>query len=68
MASTGIIVRKQRRALKLSRAQLAKRLKVTYLQVYRIETGAVRLQPRAVSAWARELAIDESALLRSLAA
>lgn len=68
MASTGNLVRRQRKALKLSRGELAKRLKVTYLQVYRIETGAVRLQPKAVPVWARELAIDEGDLLRSLAA
>jgi ribosome-binding protein aMBF1 (putative translation factor) len=68
MASTGILVQAQREALGLSRAELAKKLKTTYLQVYRIETGVVRLQPKSVPAWSRTLKLDESLLLRSLAA
>lgn len=67
MVSTGILVQRQRKALGLTRSKLAKQLGVTYLQVYRIETGAVRLQPRQVPAWSKALKVDETALLRSLA-
>jgi ribosome-binding protein aMBF1 (putative translation factor) len=68
MASTGILVQAQRETLGLSRAELAKRLGIKYLQVYRVETGAVQLNPKSVPSWARVLKMNETTLLRSLAA
>lgn len=68
MVSTGNLIQSRRKALKLSRTKLAKQLGVTYLQVYRVETGAVQLKPKLVPAWSKALRVDEATLLRSLAA
>jgi transcriptional regulator with XRE-family HTH domain len=68
MASTGIDLVQRRRDLKLSRAQVAKKLGTSAIRVWRIETGRQPLPPSEVPNWARALKLDELDLLRSLVA
>lgn len=63
MASTGNRIEARREALRLTRSQLAKLLKTTYLQVYRIETGKVRLQIKEVPVWAKALKLSPAELV-----
>jgi transcriptional regulator with XRE-family HTH domain len=68
MASTGNGIETRRRALGLTRGQLAKRIGVTYLQVYRVETGKTRLHFEDVPAWAKALKLKPEALAAELVA
>lgn len=63
MASSGKRIETRRKAMGLSRGQLAKKLKVSYLRVYRIETGIVRLSLDELPAWARALDVPPAELV-----
>lgn len=53
-----------RTAKKLSRRQLADKLGVTYLQIYRIETGVVDVHADDVPRFAAELDVSVATLYR----
>jgi transcriptional regulator with XRE-family HTH domain len=53
-----------REAKKLSRQQLAERLGVTYLQVYRIETGVVDVSADTAASVADALDVSVASLFR----
>lgn len=55
MKTTGNKIQERREALKMSRAQLAKRLKTSPLRLWRIETGITRLDADEVRPFARAL-------------
>ncbi len=60
-------IKRLRESKKLTRAQFADKLGVTYLQVYRIEKGISEVQPESVPDFARALDCQVDDLVRGLA-
>lgn len=63
MASTGNRIQSRREELGLSREQLAQRLDIPKLKVWRVETGKVKIDADSLPAWASALETIASALL-----
>lgn len=57
-------IREIRESKKLSRSELAEKLGVTRLQVYRIENGITELRADAVPDWANALEVPVASLYR----
>lgn len=55
MPSTGNRIQARRERLGLTRTQLAERLKITRLKVWRVETGKIKVAADDLRAWARAL-------------
>jgi len=63
MASTGKRIADRRKELGLSRNELARRLKTSYLRVYRVEKGASDLPVSELAKWAKALDSEPSELV-----
>lgn len=63
MKSTGNRIQTRREALGLSREQLAKKLGITRMTVWRIETGTSPLTTDELRIWARALKVKAAELL-----
>jgi transcriptional regulator with XRE-family HTH domain len=57
-------IQEVRTAKKLSRQQLADKLGITYLQVYRIETGVTEVSADVAAAYADALDVSVASLFR----
>ena len=55
MASTGNRIQARRKALGLTRSELAERLGTTRLKVWRVETGKVQVPADDLPVWAKVL-------------
>lgn len=63
MKSTGIRIWERREALKMSRAQLAKRLKTTRMRIWRIEHGTTKVRIEDLPSFARVLKLKITELV-----
>lgn len=63
MASTGNRIEARRRALGLSRAELAERLGTTRMTVWRVENGRQQVRADDLKPWARALKLKVTELV-----
>ncbi len=66
MASTGTLIQSHREALGISRNDLAHKLGITRLKVWRIETGQTQLPADEIGRWAVALGIKAADLVSEI--